>query len=164
VIWLNRFHCFSVLSLLLFTAVGCGPPASYHLSGTVEHDGKPMPFVQLTFDPGNGNRPPIAVADKNGNFEVSTGSLDGLPPGEYIVMVEDPAAAAGGRTVEKSDPLFASYQYVCERYSPQNSDLKYKADAARSGYVLKLDTHDYSKPKVKLTETENTTDVPDKKK
>lgn len=79
------------------------------------------------------------------------------------VMVEDPLAATGGRTVSKDDPIFDSYQYVCERYSSQNSDLKYKADAHRSDYVLKLDTKEYTKAKVKLDQAENTTDTPSKK-
>ncbi|GAB5401927.1 MAG: hypothetical protein Aurels2KO_01580 [Aureliella sp.] len=151
----------ALLLLCVSCLVGCGPPDFYKLDGTITKDGRPLPHVQITFAPDaiDSTRPPFTISDENGNFEVTTGREYGLPPGGYTVHIEDPAAADGGTTPKKSDEHYDDYMYACERYSPQNSDLKYEADEHRAGFELKVDTKEYTKERVPLRGIENTTDV-----
>ncbi|GIW98974.1 MAG: hypothetical protein KatS3mg111_2307 [Pirellulaceae bacterium] len=86
---------------------------------------------------------------------MKTGRHIGVPPGSYIVHIEDPAAADGGQT--STDP---DYLYVVDRYSPLKSDLKYLADAHRTDFELKLDTREYTGPPVREEKIRNTTDIP----
>ncbi len=117
-----------------------------------------MPWVQITFQPeiADSVRPPIAIADENGRFEMTSGRNKGVPPGTYIVHIEDPAAADGGQTSTEPD-----YLYVIDRYSPYKSDLKYVADQHRTDYELKLDTKEYTGPEVRQDQVQNTTDDPE---
>ena len=150
----------SLICSLLFAAVGCGPPDFYTLSGTVTSDGVPLPFIQITLAPDmiDSTRPPMALTDSTGKFEIKTGRNRGVPPGSYTVQIEDPAFADGGTTPKKTDAYYDQYQYACLRYSTNNSDLKYEADAHRTDYELKLDTKEPSKPLKPLRAVENTTD------
>lgn len=148
----------ALLSLsFLVAAVGCGPPDYYKCSGVVTHDGRPVPFLQITFKPDilDSTRPPMAIADKDGKFEMKCGREIGVPPGTYTVLIEDPAAADGGKTSTEAD-----YLYVVDRYSPQKSSLKYESDAHRADYELKLDTSEYTGPPVREQVIRNTTDIP----
>ncbi len=155
-----RYMRIMVLPLVM-AAIGCGPPDVYQTEGVITKDGKPVPFLQITFQPDmlDSTRPPFAIADKDGKFEMKTGRERGCPPGTYTIHIEDPAAADGDTTPQKSDDFYEDYMYVIERYSPYNSELKYEADAHRSDFELKLDTAEYTKPKVPYRQTQNTTDV-----
>ncbi len=140
--------------------IGCGPPDYYTLSGTVTKDGKPIPYLQITMMPDaiDSTRPPMCLSKEDGSFVMRTGRESGVPPGTYTIHIEDPAEADGGRTPKQSDAFYEDYMYVIERYSADNSDLKYEADAHQSGYELQLDTKEYTKEKVPLQQIENTTD------
>ncbi|MFN3192097.1 MAG: carboxypeptidase-like regulatory domain-containing protein [Aureliella sp.] len=146
--------------LCLFLFVGCGPPETYSCSGTVTHDGEPVPYLEIVFEPENpdATRPPRAMANENGEFEMKWGRKKGVPPGNYNIHILDPAEADGGDT-SKQAPDPEKYKYVVDRYSPLKSDLKYVSDANRSGYELKLDTKEYTGPDVKQEKMQNTTDV-----
>ncbi len=150
-----------ILLGLVAVCVGCGPPDFYELKGTVTKDGVPIPHVLITLAPDNidSTRPPLALSKADGSFVIRCGSESGVPPGEYTFHIEDPAEADGGTTPKKSDSFYDAYIYVTERYSPDNSDLRYTADAHRTDYELKLDEKEYTKPKVEKRKTQNTTDV-----
>ncbi len=147
-----------VLSLL-FWAVGCGPPDFYTLSGTVTSDGVPLPYIQITLEPGaiESTRPPMTLTDAEGKFEMKSGRNRGVPPGSYTVHIEDPAYANGGKTHKPSEPFYENYEYACLRYSSVNSDLRYEADAHRTEYQVKLDTTEPNEPLVPLDVEEDTT-------
>lgn len=151
---------FILLGLVAF-CVGCGEPDYYTLSGTATKDGKPLPHLQITLAPDmlDSTRPPMAMSQEDGTFIMRCGRESGVPPGEYTFHIQDPAEADGGTTPKKTDPFYDDYMYVVERYSPGNSDLKYTADAHRSGFELKLDEKEYTKPKVSTRKTRNTTDI-----
>jgi hypothetical protein len=137
---------------LLCLAVGCGQPDYYKCSGVVMHEGKPMAHLQITFAPENPEsvRPPISMSDSNGRFEMSSGREFGVPPGTYIVHIEDPVAADGRKTSTEPD-----YLYVIDRYSPMKSDLKYEADRHRTNFELVLEKREYTGPPVRKTEMRN---------
>lgn len=157
---MTRNHSLALMLLCIACTVGCGPPDFYELSGTVSKDGKPIPHLQIDLSPDavDSTRPPMAMSDENGKFTIRTGRGNGVPPGSYTIQVLDPAAANGGTTPKKTDPFYEDYMYVVERYSPDNSDLKYEADAHRNDFVLDLAEKEYTKPKVKLQQGQNTTD------
>lgn len=151
--------CF--LFVLILAAVGCGPPDYYTLKGKVTQDGTPLPHLQIKLAPDmlDSTRPPFAISDEEGNFEMKCGRERGVPPGIYTFHVEDPSAVDGGVTPKQSDPHYDAYMYAVERYSPYNSDLKYESDAHRSDFELKLDTKEYTSAKVENRQVRNSTDV-----
>lgn len=115
-------------------SIGCGTPDYYQCDGTVTLDGQPIANLQITFKPDNpDDRPPIAMTDASGKFQMTTGRETGIKPGEYKVVIEDPGAADGRKT--STEP---SYLYVVDRYSAKKTDLEYKADHHESNYKLDL--------------------------
>lgn len=141
---------------LVATAVGCGEPDYYSCKGTVMHEGQPVPHVQITFAPDqiDSTRPPFALSDENGNFEMKCGRERGVPPGTYTIHIEDPAKADGGQTSTEE-----GYVFVTNRYSPAKSDLKYTADQHRSDYEMDLPKTEYTGPPVREKKMRNTTDI-----
>ncbi len=143
------------LAGLFVTALGCGKADFYQCEGVVTHDGKPIPALQVDFLPENPDlgRPPYAITDENGHFQLTTGREYGLIPGSYTVSVQDPGAADGRKTSTEPE-----YLYVIDRYSVLKSDIKYEADRHNKNFELKLDTKDYTGPPVrKAPEVKNTT-------
>lgn len=153
-----RFSLAAGMILALASLVGCGPPDYYRVNGTVTKDGSPVPYLQITFQPIplDRCRPPMTIANEEGFFEMKCGRNYGVPPGTYTVHIEDPAEADGGKTSTEPD-----YLYVVDRYSPVKSDLLYESDAHRTGWELKLDTSEYTGPKVNKDVIKNTTDDPE---
>ncbi len=134
-----------LVSLLGFV-LGCGKADFYQCEGVATHDGKPVPFLQVDFLPVDPNlgRPPFAMTDENGRFQLTTGREYGLVPGSYKVSVQDPGAADGRKT--STEP---AYLYVIDRYSDQKSDITYEADRHNKNFELKLDTKEYTGPAVR---------------
>jgi hypothetical protein len=129
----RRASMFGLLIVLAIT-VGCGQPDFYTCDGTVTLDGKPIGKLQITFAPDNpDDRPPIALTDEAGKFQMSTGSAMGVKPGNYKVVIEDPGAADGRKTSTEPD-----YVYVVGRYSGDKTDLTYTADRHQSDYQISL--------------------------
>ncbi len=153
----NLQRCAIPLIVVSISAlVGCGPPDYYTCSGTVMHKGNPIPHVEITFEPEilDSTRPPHALADKDGKFEMKCGRERGVPPGKYKIIIQDPAKADGGKTSTEPD-----YLYVTDRYSPQKSDLTYEADQHRTNWELDLPEKEYTGPKVREQVIQNTTDL-----
>ncbi|MEM7476220.1 MAG: hypothetical protein AAF483_14595 [Planctomycetota bacterium] len=153
----------ALLCAILFSTLGCGPPDYYKCSGVVTKDGEPVPWVQIRFAPDeiDAVRPPIGIADINGQFEMKSARKIGVPPGSYTVHIFDPAADDGGQTIKPGDDHYENYSYVVDRYSPDKSDLKYTADSHQTSFELKLDTKEYTGPEIKAEVMENTTDTAD---
>jgi hypothetical protein len=83
---------FGVVALLILALVtGCGGSSS-SVSGTVTVDGKPLigsetVLVTVMFYPESSGAPAAARLDESGQYELSTGSQEGLPPGNYLVAI-----------------------------------------------------------------------------
>lgn len=131
---------------LIGTMLGCGNPDFYQCEGVVTHEGEPVPLLQIDFLPDNPDlgRPPFAITDANGRFQLTTGRENGLIPGSYNVSVQDPGAADGRKT--STEP---GYLYVIDRYSVLKSDIKYEANKHESNFELKLDKKEYTGPPVR---------------
>jgi hypothetical protein len=134
----KRLSKFALL-ISFATFVGCEKPAYYTCMGTITHDGRPVPDLQITFAPVmiDSVRSPMGLTDANGKFEMTTARFRGVPPGKFKVFVEDPRAADGSRTRIDDD-----YLYVTKRYCELNSDVIYVSDMHRENFELKLDTKD----------------------
>lgn len=114
----------AIFSLILIVSVGCGGSAS-RVSGTVSIDGKPLVGsdtvrVTVMFFPESSGAPAAAKLDESGQYELSTGSQTGLPPGNYSVAIsaKDIAAPAGGGSQGARDLAAPNYS------DPQTSGLK----------------------------------------
>lgn len=113
----------AIISLVLMIAVGCGGSAS-SVSGTVSVDGKPLVGsdtvrVTVMFFPELSGAPAAAKLDTSGQYELSTGSQAGLPPGNYSVAISAKEIATSGGGGQGARDLAAS------NYSdPQTSGLR----------------------------------------
>lgn len=85
----RRASCCLLAVILL---VGCGDGLG-RVSGTVTLDGSPIRAdadtrCTVTFYPAGGaGATPSGVVDETGKFELGTGAVDGVEPGEYKVAV-----------------------------------------------------------------------------
>lgn len=72
-------------------AAGCSgtTSAGAEATGTITLDGNPLPNAFISFIPKGSGSSSFANSDAHGNFAVqSSGSVTGLAPGEYVVVVE----------------------------------------------------------------------------
>lgn len=77
--------------MLLSAGLGCGQsdPERFHLSGTVTHQGQPVAFGSIVFQPdqSQGNSGSYATASiKDGKFDTRSGK--GIVGGPHLVMIE----------------------------------------------------------------------------
>ena len=74
---------------LLAGVVGCGPRVvRYPVEGVVTLDGEPVKGASITFMPRGKGRPGIGETDADGRFALrEAGMHDGVPPGDYDVLV-----------------------------------------------------------------------------
>jgi hypothetical protein len=108
-----------VLGLALI--VGCGD-SQPTLSGVVTLDGKPLATGNIAFLPTGEGAGASATIGSDGSYDVRTGSVRGLAPGDYIVTV-----SANGPPVTKpgSDLPLPGKLLTPKKYSTsQSSDLR----------------------------------------
>jgi 5-hydroxyisourate hydrolase-like protein (transthyretin family) len=120
----------------LFLVPGCGPPEYCKMSGVVTYKGKPMAFLQVTLDPVSPDaaRPPLSMTDKEGKYEMWTGSIEGVKRGEYRLNLDDPLREAGGKTSTEKD-----YLYVIGRYAAGKSEKMIHVDKHMVGYNIDVE-------------------------
>lgn len=92
------FGLLSCAALLLSTC-GCGNSGEATVSGLVTLDGSIVPGAKISFVPAEGGTQAYALSDGSGNYEVYTGQLPGLKPGEYKVTL----VARQKPTIEKTE-------------------------------------------------------------
>jgi len=133
----------AMLMAILF--MGCGSERAsdtYHVSGSVNFDGEPIPAGQIRFVPdgSQGNSGPAGYAQiKDGKYDTSAEGGKGHPGGALIVHIDgyDPNAetieAEGGEEI--SEPLFPTYQTTVELPKEESSkDFNVPAEAADVEY------------------------------
>ena len=100
---LNDRHTCLVVLLFPLLVAGCGPNVS--LKGRVSYsdDGKPVTQGTLYFV--SGTHTSRAPLQRDGTFVVgSLKSNDGLPPGKYIVALQESSSIIG--STEMGDPIY----------------------------------------------------------
>lgn len=92
----SRSVCLQVCSAMWLVVViglfGCGPAGGAKVSGTVKQkDGTPLAKARITARCESTGRWASGVSDESGNFILGTEKAgEGLPPGEYtVIVVED---------------------------------------------------------------------------
>lgn len=127
--------CFllSGLCLLgLMLAAGCSgaTSAGAEAAGTVTLDGTPLPNAFISFIPKGEGSSAFATSDGNGSFTVQTsGSVTGLAPGEYLVVVEQgdapdgESAAAEGEQAASEGEVSGASSIPAKYRSEKTTDL-----------------------------------------
>lgn len=108
----------SIAAVLSLSALaGCGKPGFASAEGIVTLDGNPLADATVVFSaPGL----PLATArtDSDGEFQMTTGSINGIKPGEYAVSV---TAFEKSPTTGKPIPKLATPQKYAKA---ESSNLK----------------------------------------
>jgi len=119
--------------VLMAVAIGCSGGDGLKrapITGLLTVDGKPVAGASLQFIPAGGTPGggALGVSDANGKFEVisSRHGDEGIPPGEYLVMVSllaDPDGTPLSPEATQADHPFAK-ETVPAPYSGPDSPLK----------------------------------------
>lgn len=120
----SRFRVVASVAALCLAVAGCGPsrdpnlPPTAPVSGQVMYDGKPLAEGTVTFHPQGAGNPAVGLLDENGEFSLSTYTVDdGAVVGEHSVTIDIPPPLDG------SDP--ADHFSVPDRYTdPETTPLK----------------------------------------
>ena len=106
-----------VLGLLLFAGCQSGDQRLCEIAGTLRFNGKPMPGVQLSFEPDDLTKKStsMAMTDANGHFVMMIGSTPGVFKGKVKVICDDPLAALGSKTAVPAE-VEADYRALCAKY------------------------------------------------
>ncbi|MGY8768392.1 MAG: hypothetical protein ACKVH8_08200 [Pirellulales bacterium] len=120
--------------------VGCSGEKKadlYLFSGTVTHNGSPIPDLEILFVPEDTGkfREATAVSDSQGKFEMTYIRDKGAVPGKNQVVVRDPEQINGGKTSTEPNYLAVIKKYGNEDTTP----LEIVIEADQENYELKLD-------------------------
>ena len=149
--WRQRLRhglALSVAAFLLLVAVGCGGDLA-EVTGVVTIDGKPLRggegmHATVFFQPVAGQGANAAgILNENGVYRLSTGSQQGVAPGEYvatcsaseIIPSTTPGGTPSGRRV--TDPKYASVKTSDLRFTIEpgknQCDIALESPSASSG-------------------------------
>jgi hypothetical protein len=108
----------SLVAAALLVATGCGNGLA-EVTGAITVDGQTLTGgndvrVTVTFQPSSGpGRVAVGLADGNGNYRLSSGSQEGVVPGEYLatcsatqIVRGKEGGVTGGRRL--TDPSYAN--------------------------------------------------------
>jgi hypothetical protein len=98
----------ALLVIGLVACAGCGGTHESTVYGTVYLDDKPLHTGNVTFYPSAQGAAVYSQIAQDGTYRLSTGSEEGLKPGEYKVTVmatENPPAAAPGQAPPIGKPI-----------------------------------------------------------
>jgi hypothetical protein len=130
-----KFGVVTACVLICTGLAGCGKNLA-QVSGTVTVDGQPLRSVDgvkatVYFQPENGGPSGVGPIDAEGQYTLSTGSQDGVPPGEYLVTCSATriisSSTPGGTPTGKriTDPKYASAKTSGLRFSVKEGDNQF---------------------------------------
>ena len=132
------------LPLLLVGLAGCGSkgPRVVEVTGTLTHQGKPVPNTLMHFLPENG-RQSWAQTDAEGRFKINYDRhQDGAIEGKHKVWLE----YRGGSQAEqeaamlgKAMPIPKDFQALLQRYNYNNSRLVVEISRDRKDITIELE-------------------------
>jgi hypothetical protein len=82
----KTLYTFAVVGFAVLVA-GCGGTYDATAEGIVTLNGSTLPYGWIAFHPKAGGPAAYARVAENGSYVVSTGSEQGLPPGDYQVTI-----------------------------------------------------------------------------
>jgi len=114
-----RSLCTIGLCGLLLVSVGCqsGDDRLCEIEGTLRYQGKPIPRVQVSFQPDDlsTKSTSLGMTDDNGHFVMMIGSTAGVFKGKVKVFCDDPVAAVGAK-MEVPPDIEADYRALVRKY------------------------------------------------
>jgi hypothetical protein len=132
--------CLAGLSglILAVALVGCGGspgPQTYHVSGKVTFDGKPLPFGTIVFEPDKGNAGPQGFAEiRDGDFDTRRSNGQGVVSGKVVASLTGFEKAPSGPGSDEPIPALFE-QYVVPFEMPRKSlvrDFEVPKDAVNN--------------------------------
>jgi hypothetical protein len=118
----------AALLLVVAVATGCGGSAS-SVNGTISLEGKPLVgsetvLVTIMFYPEASGAPAAARLDESGQYVVSTGSQEGLPPGNYSIAISAQEIIGPARGGSNSMRNLAAPMYANPKTSGFKAEVK----------------------------------------
>lgn len=132
------------LSLLCLAAIaiGCntGDQRLCEIEGTLRFRGKPIPHVQISFEPDDlsAKSTSMAMSDVNGRFVMMIGSTPGVFKGKNKVICDDPMAAMGARTAVPGE-VENDYRALCAKYGYGKSKHEVTVEKSDKNFALDLE-------------------------
>ena len=83
---LNHLQWISFCCLSILIVTGCSSKLAT-VTGQVTLDDQPLTTGNVSFNPVGDGPVGVGTIQPNGSYSVSTGTANGLPPGDYIVTV-----------------------------------------------------------------------------
>lgn len=124
-----------VLTCALMQLTGCGNDLA-RVTGTITVDGEVLraaPDLKVTvlFQPNSGGTPAVGIVDEDGQYQLSTGSQQGIVPGDYsitctatqIIPSKTPGGTPGGRRI--TDPKYAAAKSSGLRFTVLDGDNQF---------------------------------------
>ncbi len=118
----------AAILLVVALATGCGGSAS-SVTGTVSLDGKPLVgsetvFVTVMFYPESSGAPAAARLDEGGRYSLSTGSQEGLPPGNYSVAISAREVTSPSASGSSGERRLAPRRFASPKTSGFKAEVK----------------------------------------
>lgn len=131
-----------LLLLLLLALTGCGPTDSRlcEVEGTLRFNGKPMPGVQISFEPDDKSKKTTAMAmtDASGKFVMQIGNTPGVFKGKSRIVCDDPLAAMGTKTQVPAE-VEPEYRALTAKYGFAKSTHEITIEKTNKKFDLNLD-------------------------
>ena len=127
-----------LIAWALILCTGCSGPHESSVSGTVYFDDKPLHTGNVTFYPSKGGPAAYSRIAVDGGYRLSTGSEEGLKPGEYkvtVIATDNPPPSAPGQ----APPI--GTRFTPEKYSRlETTDLVVTVDSGSNQIDLRLES------------------------
>jgi len=142
--WVGFGLLLAAVSMVGISGCGGGGPKLHQVSGTLTHNGKPLPDMVVQFTPVADTKGSIGTTDSDGKFTLKFSPKEsGVTAGEHVVHVayepEDPDMLVAAQAGEFAK-LPANVRDVLKKYSdPQTSPCKVVIDGDTSDLEVKLD-------------------------
>jgi hypothetical protein len=127
---------------LLAISLGCntGDQRLCEIEGTLRFQGKPIPNVQISFEPDDlsAKSTSMAMTDANGRFVMMIGSTPGVFKGKNKVICDDPMAAMGAKTAVPGE-VESDYRALCAKYGYGKSQHEVTVEKSDKNFSLNLE-------------------------
>ena len=149
---MRKGTAFLAAAVLVIATAGCGNGLA-QVSGAVTLDGQPLRGgngVRATvfFQPASGDgRAAVGILDENGQFQLSSGSEEGVAPGEYLVSCtatqiipsKNPGGTPSGKRI--TPQIYAS---------ARTSGFQFKVEPGGNEFNLTLSSNPKAGPQARL--------------
>ena len=133
-----RRDIYACACLCLIAIAGCGSPLPATVEGTVTLDDEPIPPGAVVFYPVAGGAAVHGRVADDGSFTLTTGTTQGLQPGEYTVTV---MCRNGQPSMTMTPEQIDALDVTPTRYRNRaTSDLRYTIEPGKNEITVALST------------------------